>query len=284
MNNRIVKILPISGNYQMLDGGAMFGNVPKILWSRWFKSNANNQIKLACRGLLIQEENRNILLETGIGAFFDPVLRKRYGVEEDKHVLLESLDFLGLQHTDIDIVILSHLHFDHAGGLLTKWRQDHKHDLLFPNARYVISHDAWQRAKNPHIRDRASFIQELVELLEESCRIEIVNTSFSSLLGEDYLLHYTQGHTPGLLHTEICTSRGSILFCSDLIPATEWVHLPITMGYDRYPELLINEKKELLSYAIKKNCRLFYTHDPNVIFSNVEQDDKGKFHTVNIST
>ncbi|NQY42541.1 MAG: MBL fold metallo-hydrolase [Legionellales bacterium] len=277
-----MKISPLSGNYQMLDGGAMFGHVPRTIWSKWMQPNQNNQVKLACRCLLIQEKSRNILLETGIGAFFNPELRKRYGVEQEEHVLLKSLAQLGLTHYDIDIVILSHLHFDHAGGLLTKWEQGREHELLFPNAKYVVSRTAWDRACKPHVRDKASFIKELLGLLEQSSRIELIDKDKISFLGEQYIFHYTHGHTPGLLHTEICTAKERILFCSDLIPAIPWVHLPVTMGYDRSAEQLINEKKAFLLYAIKNSCILFYTHDPNVAFSGIEQDPLGKFIPINL--
>ena len=111
-----MKLIALQGNSQRLDGGAMFGNAPKALWSRWITPDENNQIPLSCRTLLIQENNRNILLETGIGAFFDPKLKQRYGVIETKHVLLDSLKQIGLSDQAIDIVVLSHLHFDHAGG------------------------------------------------------------------------------------------------------------------------------------------------------------------------
>src|SRR5690348_10834848 len=114
----------LMGNSQKLDGGAMFGHVPKAVWSKWITPDEKNRIPLVCRALLIQEENKNILLETGVGAFFDPSLRDRYGVEEPHHVLLDSLKQAGLSDSDIDIVILSHLHFDHAGGLLAQWKKD----------------------------------------------------------------------------------------------------------------------------------------------------------------
>ena len=111
----------VEGNWQRLDGGAMFGNAPKALWERWADADEHNRIRLSCRCLLIREPSRWILFETGIGAFFEPRLKDRYGIVEAEHVLLENLAALGLSHEDIDVVVLSHLHFDHAGGLLTAW-------------------------------------------------------------------------------------------------------------------------------------------------------------------
>lgn len=270
----MTKFISISGNYQKLDGGAMFGNVPKTMWSQWLTPDEKNRVMTACRALLIQHNNKNILLETGVGAFFNPVLRERYGVEEDEHILLQSLQKNGLVHTDIDFVILSHLHFDHAGGLLSKWEEGKPATLLFPNARYLVSQSNWERACHPHPRDRASFVPELNALLVQSQRLIIVDNARNDVLGDDFHFMFTDGHTPGLMHTVF---QNKIIFASDLIPGLAWVHLPISMGYDRSPECLIDEKKVLLEFAIKENAYLFYTHDPRICASRVKQDEKGKF-------
>ena len=137
----------LTGNSQKLDGGAMFGNAPKALWQRWMPADELNRIDLGCRALLVQEEERNILVETGIGAFFSPELKQRFGVQEDRHVLLDSLAALGLSDADIDIVVLTHLHFDHAGGLLAAWQDDQPPRLLFPHAQFVTGRQQWQRAR-----------------------------------------------------------------------------------------------------------------------------------------
>ena len=163
MNRRLYSIL---GNSQKLDGGAMFGNAPRALWERWAAPDARNRIDLACRALLIREPNLNILLETGIGASLEPKLKDRYGVQEADHVLLSSLAKIGLSHEDIDVVVLSHLHFDHAGGMLSAWGPKQAHQLLFPNATIIVGSEAWERACTPHPRDKASFIPELQVLLE----------------------------------------------------------------------------------------------------------------------
>jgi len=272
------KLIPLLGNSQKLDGGAMFGHVPKGLWSQWLIPDEKNRIQLACRALLVQEENRNILLETGIGAFFEPALQSRYGIEESHHVLLDSLREAGLSHEDIDVVVLSHLHFDHAGGLLSRWEANVEQTLLFPNAAFLLSEANWERAVNPHIRDRASFIPKINQLLKESGRLVLVDDEKSDVLGEGFTFLYSNGHTPGLMHTVIeVPGEDPVIFASDLIPGTPWVHLPITMGYDRSPELLIDEKQKLLEFAIDNNARLFYTHDPRVDMSYVTRDEKGKF-------
>jgi glyoxylase-like metal-dependent hydrolase (beta-lactamase superfamily II) len=282
-----MKLWSIRGNSQKLDGGAMFGNAPRALWSRWSAPDDQNRIDLACRALLAKPlAGKTVLFETGIGAFFEPKLRERYGVVEDRHVLLDSLREAGLSHEDIDVVVLSHLHFDHAGGLLAPWREGAAPELLFPNATYLVSAACWDRARDPHPRDRASFIPELPDLLERSGRLELVDGAHSRALGDSVRFHYSDGHTPGLMLAEIvgpeCVDgepHGGVVFCADLIPGRPWVHVPITMGYDRNAELLIDEKREFLEDKLRRNVHLYFTHDPEVALAQVVRDDKGRFGT-----
>ena len=267
----------LAGNSRRLDGGAMFGNVPKALWTRWTTPDEQNRIPLACRCLLVREPTRTLLFETGIGQCFPPKLLDRFGVVERSHVLLTSLAEQGLADTDIDVVVLSHLHFDHAGGLLTPWQPEGEMALLFPKAQIVIGRQAWERAKTPHSRDRASFLPELMVRLEDSGRVALVAGPTSEVLGPGYRFHFSHGHTPGLLLTEIDMPEGPVVFAGDLIPGTPWVHLPITMGYDRFPELLIDEKRALLADLLERQGRLFYTHDPQTALSRITRDDRGRY-------
>ena len=282
-----MKLWSLLGNSQKLDGGAMFGNAPRAVWERWLAPDDHNRIPLACRALLASPLNgKTVLFETGIGAFFEPKLRERYGVVEDRHVLLDALRDAGFDHADIDVVVLSHLHFDHAGGLLAPWREGAAPELLFPNATFVVSRACWERAQAPHPRDRASFIPELPGLLQASGRLELVDGPHCEALADRVRFHFSQGHTPGLMLAEIVgpervgdEAHGGVVFCADLIPGRPWVHVPITMGYDRNPELLIDEKREFLEDKLARNVHLFFTHDPGCALAQVVRDDKGRFGT-----
>jgi len=282
-----MKLWSIMGNSQRLDGGAMFGNAPRAMWGRWLPPDEHNRIPLACRALLASPLNGKVVLfETGIGAFFDPKMRERFGVVEENHVLLESLARAGFSHEDVDVVVLSHLHFDHAGGLLAPWREGEAPSLLFPNATFVVGAEHWQRARHPHPRDRASFIPELAALLEASGRLEVVQGDHCRALGDSVRFHFSQGHTPGLMLAEIVGTpdahgrpHGGLVFCADLIPGRPWVHVPITMGYDRYPEMLIDEKRAFLDDKLDRNVHLYFTHDPGCALAQVTRDEKGKFGT-----
>ena len=267
-------IQSVEGNRQRLDGGAMYGNVPRALWAEWSPPDERNRIELACRAFLVEDRprGRRVLLEAGIGAFFEPKLRDRFGVEDSEHRLLLNLAALGVTPESIDAVILSHLHFDHAGGLLGAWRRSAAQELVFPRARFLCSARAWERARHPHLRDRASFIPELLDLLESSGRLELCSGEESAWLGPGFRFHSSDGHTPGLLLTELRGEAGTLLFCGDLVPGRPWLHLPVTMGYDRYPELLIDEKQALLSRCLEQGTRLLFTHDPGCALCGVSRD------------
>jgi len=284
-----MKLWSLLGNSQKLDGGAMFGNAPRAMWSRWMQPDEHNRIDLACRALLATPlAGKTVLFETGIGAFFEPKLRERYGVVESHHVLLDSLAQAGFKPEDIDVIVLSHLHFDHAGGLLAPFAEGEPPRLVFPNASYIIGREHWDRARDPHARDRASFIPALPGLIEATGRLELVDGPHSELLGGAVRFHFSHGHTPGLMLAEITGPRrengqahGGLVFCADLIPGRPWVHVPITMGYDRNAELLIDEKKAFLADKLERDVHLFFTHDPECAMARVVRDERGRYATDN---
>lgn len=275
------KIISLKGNSIKLDGGAMFGNAPKAMWSKWLIPDELNLIPMSCRSLLVQEENKNVLFDVGPGVFFPPKLQERYGIIETSHVLLDELNKIGLTDADIDIIVLSHLHFDHCGGLLSKWEENQPLRLLFPNAKFLVSKSGWERANNPHPRDHASFPEVVLSMMEKSGQLVLVDDTKHDLLGENYRFIFSNGHTPGLLCTEIKTAEGPLIYVSDLIPGTPWLHLPITTAYDRAAEEVVDEKRLLLNYVLETNARLFYVHDYETAMSNVMIDSKGRFCATN---
>lgn len=283
----MIKISSVEGNHQKLDGGAMFGNAPRAVWSKWLPPDDLGRIRLSCRAMLVETPQHRVLCETGIGAFFDPKLKERYGVEETEHVLLTSLEKLGLKDTDIDAVILSHLHFDHAGGLLPAFNGQAvtERRLLFPRAKYIVGEEAWQRACHPHSRDRASFIPGLTSMLEASGRLILVKTSkpHVDFLGSAFTFWFSSGHTPGHMHTIVQGATQRVVFAGDLIPGTAWVHVPITMGYDRYPELLIDEKMTFYNDVVDANTFVFFTHDGQCSWAHIRKSAEGKYQPVGMT-
>ncbi len=272
-----MQLFSVLSNMYKLDGGAMFGNAPKPLWERWMPADEQNRIRMATRALLAVTENATILFEAGIGAYMEPRLRERYGVDEPEHMLLKNMASRGIAPEQVSHIFLTHLHFDHAGGLLSTWQEGREPDLLFPNAHYYVSEAAWERATHPLQRDRASFIPLLNQKLDESDRLNLIcpdDTFKFDGLQLGFLL--SEGHTPGLLCFDLHYDGKRLVYVSDLIPGRPWVHLPISMGYDRFPELLIEEKSRLLPTVEKENGWIYYVHDPEIALSRVRRDEEHK--------
>ena len=282
----MVKLTAVEGNRQWLDGGSMFGNAPRALWQKWTEVDEKGRIPLACRCLLMEFENKKVLCETGIGAFFEPKLADRFGVQNPhSHELLKNLKALGHKPESIDYVILSHLHFDHAGGLLPTHNEilESSPFLVFPKAQFLVSERAWERALNPHFRDRASFVPILNKLLEESGKLIVIRDCQAPEFLAGFIEFFESfGHTPGQMHTLVHGKREFVVFAGDLIPGSSWVHLPITMGYDRYPEKLIEEKQNLYKRFPDRNLKIFFTHDPEFAMGRLICNEKGHYQTIEL--
>lgn len=269
----------IEGNTQKLDGGAMFGNAPKAMWQKWIEPDELGRIPLNCRCFLIEYKDRKILFETGVGAFFEPKLADRYGVQNnDKHMLLESLKEHDLDHTDITDIVLSHLHFDHAGGLFPSYAeiQSGNDGILFPNAKFYVGEEAYLRNQNPHPRDRASFLEHLPKLLEDTGRLILVKDGDEFFDGH-LSFRLSHGHTPGQLLGVFKGNSEQMIFCGDLVPGSHWVHVPITMGYDRFAEKVIDEKSLLYKEMDLDKTIFCFTHDPFMSAGKISQNDKKRF-------
>ncbi len=273
----MMKLYSVLGNFGKLDGGAMYGNIPKAVWSRWKLPDALNRLPVGSRALLARTGNHNALFETGFGAYMAPPVRERLGLDESAHVLLNSLERTGVSHEEITAVVLSHLHFDHAGGLLSVWREDGEEELLFPNATFYVSETAWNHAKKPHIRDRSSFTPQINEKLKKSNRLVLLARD-DALTFDELKVHFfeSNGHTPGMLCSDLRWGKERLVLGADLIPSRFCVHLPVVSGYDRFPELLIDEKKALLHSLVEEDAWLFYTHDPDIAVSKVRMDGASK--------
>ncbi len=281
----------IRGNSMRLDGGTMFGNAPKALWQKWVRADERGMIDIASNCLLVKTGNYNLLFETGCGAYLSPDMKARFAVQEETHILLKALSEQGLSDSDISHVVLSHLHFDHAGGLLSAWAPDRESALLFPNALFVVGEEHFRRSKSPHPRDRASFIPGLAQKLQATGRLVLKQGGDRLTVGSLTIEFFqSQGHTPGMLISLIQAQGGTVIYTGDLIPGLPWVNLPITMGYDRFAEKLVDEKKQMLDRAVAEDALLVFPHDPVHVAARVERDPEKKrvmpakvFETLNMT-
>lgn len=277
-----MNIYSLSSNSQSLDGGAMFGNAPKALWNQWIPCDDENRIILTTQCILVDMGVGldKYLFECGIGAFFEDKLKNRFGVLQKHHVLLESLQKLQISPDEITHIVLSHLHFDHAGGILEGHQasQQTPPKIVFKNAKIFISKEQMERAKNPHPRDKASFITDLMKQLENNPKVFLVEGPSHPELPSWIDFYYSQGHTPGLMISGIHFQEQNkkIYFPSDLIPGVAWIHVPISMGYDRFAELVIDEKRKFLQKVYEEKSYLFFVHDPKIVACQIDFQN-GKF-------
>ncbi|MFL5260954.1 MAG: MBL fold metallo-hydrolase [Anaeromyxobacteraceae bacterium] len=255
-----------------LDGGAMFGIVPRTLWERHLVPDARHRVRLAARCLLALDRaaGRCILVDDGMGDKWDAKRLEMYAVDRSGGGLDASLAAHGVSRRDVTDVILTHLHFDHAGGT-TRRRPDGALELGFPNATYHLQRRNWQWAHAPSEKDLGSFLPENFALLEGSGRLHLVEGERE--LYPDLQLIVSEGHTVAQQLPRFHGDGTHLTYCGDLIPTRAHVRLPWVMAYDLYPLTTIEEKKMLLAQALDEDGILFLEHDPEVAAVRLREEE-----------
>ncbi len=261
----------INTGFFKLDGGAMFGVVPKSLWQKINPADEKNLCSWAMRCLLIEDGNRLILIDNGLGNKQDAKFFNHYFLHGDDS-LLKSLHKAGFSPTDITDMFLTHLHFDHCGGGVSK--DGEKLSLVFPNATYWSNHDHWQWATKPNAREKASFLSENILPMQESGQLKFTDPTKPSPFSQ-FDIFYASGHTDKMMIPKIKYKDRTICFVADLIPSSGHIPLPYVMGYDTRPLLTLEEKSKFLNEAADNNYILFFEHDPIHECCTVVRTEKG---------
>jgi len=263
-----------TGNFK-LDGGAMFGVVPKPLWEKTNPSDDKNRISMAARSLLIEDGDRLILIDTGLGNKQDENFFSHFGLWGDFN-LDSSLSDNGFHRDDITDVFLTHLHFDHCGGAINL-SFDGKHIPAFKNAKFWVHEDHWDWSKNSNIRERASFIPENINPIESSGQLNFIKERNSyiknSALGFDIIV--VNGHTEKQMLPVVKYKDKTIVFAADLIPTIGHIPIPYIMSYDTRPLITLEEKASFLQSANEENWLLFMEHDPFNELVSLKMTDRG---------
>jgi len=255
-----------------LDGGAMFGVVPKPLWSKaYHPGDAANRIPMATRLLLIEWADRRLLVDTGNGSKLSPKLQDIYAIDPAFPPLEDALRRAGIAPESITDVVLTHLHFDHAGG--ATFRDGSQLVPTFPNARYYVQADQLAWARNPTEKDRASFMPENFEPLVEAGLLDTVDGSIH--LTPQLSLHPVFGHTQAMQMLLLQTDDGTIFYPADLLPTHAHIPIPYVMGYDNYPLTTIREKKDWLERAAQEKWIVVFEHDAMVAAGTITHTEKG---------
>jgi glyoxylase-like metal-dependent hydrolase (beta-lactamase superfamily II) len=265
------ELIPVETGRFALDGGAMFGVVPKNLWSKIFPADEENCISLALRSLILRSNERIILVDTGIGHKFNEKYAHIFKIDFTTYSLQRSLQVNQIKNDEVTDVILTHLHFDHAGG--TTFINGSQLHLTFPNAIHHVQGEHWDWALQPSEKDQASFLKNDFALLAQKKRLNKLSGPCELFPGLELLVMH--GHTPGMQIVKISDQKQTIVFCADLIPTAAHIPLPWVMAYDNHPLTTMREKKKLLSIAEKEDWILIFEHDPFLIAATVKQTEKG---------
>ena len=262
----------IQTGYFKLDGGAMFGVVPKSIWQRTNPADDNNLCSWAMRCLLVEDGNRLVLIDTGVGDKQSEKFFSYYYLHGEES-LMSSLKNAGFGSEEVTDVILTHLHFDHCGGAVKRVGEE-KYAPAFPNARYWSNTDHWNWAENPNPRERASFLQENFKPLESNDQLKFLNPGQESPFNNISVL-YMDGHTEKQMLPKIQYKGRTLVFAADLIPSVGHIPLAYVMGYDVRPLVTMKEKDEFLKEAARNNYILYFEHDPVNECCTVKETERG---------
>ena len=268
-----MKLFTVNAGYFKLDGGAMFGVVPKSIWSKLIPADENNMCSWALRCLLIVADDKVILVDNGMGDKQDEKFFSHYYMHGDD-TLASSLVKHGFTKDDITDVILSHLHFDHCGGSIKR-----EGDALIPafkNANFWSNERHWKWATEPNDREKASFLKENILPIKESGRLHFAEVKDdASIIHSDITLKYAYGHTDAMMLPKIKYKGRTVVFMADLLPSTAHIPLPYIMGYDMFPLTTLLEKKTFLQEAVEKDYVLFFEHDAKHECCTLQMTEKG---------
>lgn len=267
-----MRLHTINAGYFKLDGGAMFGVVPKSMWNKANPADENNMCSWAMRCLLIEHGNNRILIDNGMGTKQDEKFFGHYYPHGDDSIE-KGLAKLGLTTDDITDVFLTHLHFDHCGGSIK--REGDKLVPAFKKALYWTNKQHWHSATNPNEREKASFLKENILPIEESGQMRFVDVADGAEWLPDIRIRYVNGHTDSMMLPQIKCEDRTLLFCADLLPSVAHLSLPWVMAYDMRPLDTLSEKKRLLNEAVSNNWLLFFEHDPVNECCTLQQTEKG---------
>ncbi len=268
-----MKLYTVNAGYFKLDGGAMFGVVPKSIWQKTNPADENNLCSWAMRCLLIEDGDRLILVDNGIGDKQDEKFLKHYYLHGDDS-LERSLSSLGFSKDDITDVFLTHLHFDHCGGSIER---NSKGDLVpaFGNATFWSNRAHWDWAVNPNAREKASFLKENILPIEESGKLKFIDNTDGVAFNDNIKVRFAYGHTDSMMLPQISYKGKTILYMADLLPSVGHIPLPYVMAYDMFPIKTLDEKKKFLEEAAKNDYILYLEHDPVNECCTLQETEKG---------
>jgi glyoxylase-like metal-dependent hydrolase (beta-lactamase superfamily II) len=275
-----MKLYTINTGYFKLDGGAMFGVVPKTIWNKINPADENNLNNWAMRSLLIEDGNRLILIDNGIGDKQDAKFFSYYYLNGDDS-LEKSLAKHGFRRDDITDVILTHLHFDHCGGSIV--REGGKLVPAFKNATYWSNEKHWDWAVYPNDREKASFLKENILPIQESGQLKFIETPSeenslqlgSTAFTDNISIRFVSGHTEAMMLPQIQYKDRTIVYMADLLPSAGHIPMPYIMAYDMFPLTTLKEKKSFLTEAAQGNYTLFFEHDPQIECCELLQTERG---------